>query len=277
MSNTSRWNRLATILVTLVLTAFFTSTFIYIVFTGTSRSGFSYSIRHNWELFTDNLAKRQKLAEVQIPEVWYEEQDNVPHPYNKDYAFSAIDWFTYNIPVWEIALAPYKGKPDVRYLEIGTYEGRSLIWMFENILTDPTSTAANIDIFYGMDNQYAPDVEARFHANLELSGAADRTRTLVGFSYEKLRELYPETFDIIYIDGGHRAPTVLKDAILAGGLLKVGGLMIFDDYRVWMEFPPEARPKLGVDTFVRFFNREYEVIHDDYQFIVRKLREPILD
>jgi hypothetical protein len=38
--------------------------------------------------------------------------------YRHDYEFTQ-DWFTYNIPVWDSALAPYKGKPGVNYLEVG--------------------------------------------------------------------------------------------------------------------------------------------------------------
>ena len=53
--------------------------------------------------------------------------------------------------------------------------------------------------------------------------------------------------------------------------------MIFDDYRVWMNQHPLSRTKLGVDTFMKFYGREYEVVHDDYQFIIRKISEARLD
>lgn len=40
-----------------------------------------------------------------------------------------------------------------------------------------------------------------------------------------------ERFDFIYVDGSHRSPDVIYDAILSFGLLKKGGIMIFDDYQ----------------------------------------------
>ena len=54
--------------------------------------------------------------------------------YLKNYKFTT-DWFTNRIPLWEKILAPLKGKQGIHYLEIGVFEGRSAIWMLENILT----------------------------------------------------------------------------------------------------------------------------------------------
>ena len=48
--------------------------------------------------------------------------------YKKQYRFSE-DWFTNNIPVWQSMLERFKGKENLRYLEIGVFEGRSAIWM----------------------------------------------------------------------------------------------------------------------------------------------------
>ena len=81
------------------------------------------------------------------------EEHLLPEPtkhYLKKYEFST-DWFTNQnrIPLWEKMLRPFKGKPDIHYLEVGVYEGRSAIWMLENILTHPSSTLTGIDIFPG--------------------------------------------------------------------------------------------------------------------------------
>ena len=68
------------------------------------------------------------------------------HPYQKEYNFTS-DWFTPHIPIWEKVLSPLKGKPDIRYLEIGVFEGRSSLWIAENILTHPSSHLTVIDPF----------------------------------------------------------------------------------------------------------------------------------
>ena len=138
------------------------------------------------------------------------------------YHFSS-DWFTNNIPRWKRILNRFKGKPNIHYLEIGVLEGRSLIWMLENILTHPTSKVTCIDIFPG-------NLKDRFFANLKISGFADKVTTITGRSQVELKRLFPESFDIIYIDGSHTADNVLADAVLSWSLLKKEGLLIFDDY-----------------------------------------------
>jgi hypothetical protein len=73
-------------------------------------------------------------------------QSQADDHYKKKYNFSE-DWFTWNLPIWEEILGHLRGKPNIHYLEIGVFEGRSLIWMLENILTHPTSKATCIDVF----------------------------------------------------------------------------------------------------------------------------------
>jgi hypothetical protein len=68
-----------------------------------------------------------------------------------DYVFTQ-DWFTRKSPAWEVVLKDLAGKPDLQYLEVGVYEGRSVVWVLENILTHPTSHATGIDIFWTARN-----------------------------------------------------------------------------------------------------------------------------
>jgi hypothetical protein len=66
--------------------------------------------------------------------------------YKGKYQFNQ-NWFTWNIPVWEVVLSPFKGKPDIQYLEVGLYEGRSALWVLENVLTHPSARLTGIDPF----------------------------------------------------------------------------------------------------------------------------------
>jgi len=72
------------------------------------------------------------------------------------------------------------------------------------------------------------------------------------------------TIDLVYIDGSHQAPDVLSDAVLGFQLLKVGGLMIFDDYLWHIESPtakdPLNMPKPGIDAFMNVFMRKMGII-----------------
>ncbi len=191
----------------------------------------------------------------------------VENPYQKDYVFTE-DWFTHKIPLWEKTLKSIKGKPNICYLEIGIYEGRSLLWMLENILTHPTARATAIDIF--------PDnLEERFLANLELSGLADKVRVIKDRSQIRLRNLPFESFDVVYIDGSHIAKDVLTDAVLSWDLLRDEGFIIFDDYKWRRDLPLVQRPKLAIDSFIENFGPDLEVIHHGSQVVIQKtLRFP---
>ncbi len=190
--------------------------------------------------------------------------------YGQPYEFTT-DWFSVHVPVWEKALGAYKGKPGVRYLEVGLYEGRSAFWMLENILTDPTARMVGVDLFDG-------ELKARYLRNLELSGRAEQVETIVEPSQLAMRGMPLNSFDIIYIDGSHATPDVLEDAVLAYRLLKLGGTLIFDDYQ-WAGCLTPGKdtndserdfPKAAIDAFVTCFKDRLELIHNGDQLIVRK-------
>ena len=205
------------------------------------------------------------LPDVQLAEMRFT-PDSIA--YKHLYNFTT-NWFSANIPVWEKALAPYRGKADIHYLEVGVYEGRSALWMLENVLTHPSARLTGVDLFDGPYKQ-------RFLANLERSGSSNKATTIAGPSQLVLRGLPLDSFDIIYIDGSHSKDDVLEDAVLSWRLLKQGGLLIFDDY-CWAGFfvsgttdAPTDFPKAAIDRFVQCFERHLEVIHNSYQLILKK-------
>jgi SAM-dependent methyltransferase len=205
-----------------------------------------------------------------LPEVHVEIDPSLirPETYRGQYDFTS-DWFSHNLPVWRRVMEPYRGRPAVHFLEIGVYEGRSLIWMLENILTHETACATGLDIFEG-------PYKERYFANIERSGAADKVTTISGYSQVALRSLPLESFDIIYVDGSHGKSDVLEDAVLSWRLLKAGGILIFDDYR-WFgldaadaDADPTEFAKPAIDAFLQCFEGQYDVLHNSYQMIVKK-------
>jgi hypothetical protein len=195
--------------------------------------------------------------------------ENQANPKEK-YTYTS-DWFSHNIPTWTRVLAPLKGKPNLTYLEIGPYEGRSFLWVMDNILTHPTSRAVAIDTF---DKIFDSDPEKHFTENLRRSGRLSSVKIIKGFSQEKLRGLPLNSFDLIYIDGDHRSKGVIMDTILSWDLLKEGGILIFDDYKLNYDLPMEARPEFPLDVFLTLFRDEFKVLVKDYQLIVRKAKVP---
>jgi hypothetical protein len=175
------------------------------------------------------------------------------------------DWFSKHIPVWQAQLAPLMAKPDLQALEIGSYEGRSAIWLLEHVLTDVGARLVCVDPFLVAGS------EARFDHNVALSGRGLQLEKRRGFSHDVLPTLALGQFDLIYVDGDHVAPFVLLDAVLSWRLLKTNGVLMFDDYLgVW--FPLETqRPKFAIDLFLELIAGQFELLHSGAQVFLRKL------
>jgi predicted O-methyltransferase YrrM len=91
-------------------------------------------------------------------------------------------------------------------------------------------------------------------------------------SYQGLAKLIgmKQNYDFIYIDGNHTAYDTLSDACMAWGLLRSGGVMLFDDYK-WNKYPePQLNPKIGIDAFLNSFEGRYDIIVNNYQLAVKK-------
>ncbi|PKN68377.1 MAG: hypothetical protein CVU54_15070 [Deltaproteobacteria bacterium HGW-Deltaproteobacteria-12] len=195
-------------------------------------------------------------------------QGTSPAKSDGKYTFHS-DWFTHNIPNWNRILQDMKGKPGLTYLEIGPFEGRSFLWVMDNLLTHPSSRAIAIDTF---DRILDSDPEQIFRENLRRSGHEAKVTIIKGYSQQKMRDLNLNSIDLIYIDGDHRGKGVLQDAILAWDLLKEDGLLIFDDYKLDYELPMEMRPEFSLDVLQSLFWDEMTVLVNDYQLIVRKTK-----
>ncbi len=177
----------------------------------------------------------------------------------RDYQFTR-DWFTNKIPVWKHYLQHFSQVPGVNVLEIGSFEGMSTCWLLDNLLTHPSARITCIDINF-------PE---KFGFNISQTGAAEKVTQLVGNSHHILPFLDPNAYDLIYIDGCHQASHVQQDAVLSWNLLKVGGLMIFDDYLWSHPRHPGQEPKIGIDAFLDSVKSEVEILHQAYQVIVKK-------
>ena len=180
-------------------------------------------------------------------------------------------------------------------LEIGAFEGRTSCWMLKNLLSEKGSITC-IDPFLKLDcepfslssNQNKSQEEdgrkQRFLTNTSLLKKSLQTvRLLEGRSYQMLPKLIQEdaTFDFIYIDGNHTVEAVILDAVMSFGLLKSGGIMLFDDYLLspkdnWyyqnQSEDPDNSVKLAVDYFLRMFKKHLECIplQNSYQIAVLK-------
>jgi predicted O-methyltransferase YrrM len=192
-----------------------------------------------------------------------------------DYRFTT-DWFHWAPEVWAHLRSLMHARQ--RFLEIGSFEGRSAVWTIENMMEDGGCLYA-VDTWEGGEEHKDGGFDvagssALFDQNVALVRAKfpDRyVEKLKGESRVVLSRLVGEKlFDFVYIDGSHIACDVLTDACLAWGLLRPGGIMVFDDYTWGASRDVLHRPKIAVDAFVNIFAEELQLLHVGYQLAVRK-------
>lgn len=173
-------------------------------------------------------------------------------------------------------------------LEIGCFEGLTSNYICDNLLsengklicvdplsenylnTDLTETdiVNNNTIYKYFNNQYE-----RFLSNTKhqiSSNKLELIRLISIDAFPKLVELYEGKFDLIYIDGDHRANAVYIDGVNSYKLCKTGGIIIFDDY-TWGPDYNENSTKVGIDKFLNEYVDKYEIITKGYQIVIKKI------
>jgi len=193
-----------------------------------------------------------------------------------DYQYTK-DWFSWSPSVWEKLIPHLPARKN--FLEIGSFEGRSAVWIVQYMMEDGGELIC-VDTWEGGAehvNGEMSGAEDRFKHNIDLiiGNFVDRdVQPIKSTSVDALGNLisYKKQFDFIYIDGSHLAKDVLTDACMAWPLLKSKGFMVFDDY-LWKPqgFTLLQRPKVAIDAFVNMFEDELNIAYSGYQLIIRKV------
>ncbi len=188
-----------------------------------------------------------------------------------------VNWFADHARMWE-ALHRDFVQGHSKFLEIGSFEGQSACWLLEHLNVDGSLFC--IDTWEGspeISREAVQESFDRFQRNTDVvKGKSQRLVTMKCRSTVGLADLisqgHAETFDFIYVDGGHRALETMTDMCMSWELLKPGGVMVIDDYLWGMEIisPIEVKPKFAVDVFVAAFNPQLRTIACGMQYIVQK-------
>ncbi|NER00341.1 MAG: tetratricopeptide repeat protein [Cyanothece sp. SIO2G6] len=169
----------------------------------------------------------------------------------ENYQFSQ-DCFSPKIPLLLEHLQFLIGQPQIKALEIGSFEGMSACWLLEHILTHATAHLTCIDRWFPPE----------FDANIAKVGAAARITKHTGLSVEILPTLPDDSFDLIYIDGAPSAEARQQDGEQAWKKLKSGGVVVFVGY---------TTANVGIDSVLRQVKATAKLLHRRNQVILQKL------
>jgi predicted O-methyltransferase YrrM len=181
------------------------------------------------------------------------------------------DWWTRRIPQWDEFVKPMTQaiQGPVKILEVGSYEGRSALYMLNNLLNGhEKSRLTCIDIWF------KSDFEQRFDLNIACSGHSHKVTKIKGDAFAALRVLSLDSnFDVVYIDADHIARSALTQAAMCWPLMKIGGILVFDDYPWKSPTPTEDLPPgPGIDAFLDLWKGRYKLLHKGWQVMLLKLR-----
>ncbi|KIY53637.1 glycosyltransferase family 8 protein [Fistulina hepatica ATCC 64428] len=187
------------------------------------------------------------------------------------------DWFSGNESRWR-SLFRYVASETPRVLEIGTWEGRSSVFL----LTELCKGKGELVTIDHYDLLGTPAGRARREKVLHnLAAVGGKYRIIEDFSVPgMMRVLQDEMledapgFDWLYVDGSHRADDTFLDGELVWRAARKNAIIIFDDYG-WGAEPATSlyHPQRGIDAFLALHQGEFERLYDDedYQMVIRKL------
>lgn len=119
---------------------------------------------------------------------------------------------------------------DKNVLEIGSYCGRSTIW-----LARTAKLVLAVDTFDGRGTPNPRDTRAILGANLERHGVSEKVQVMGSLTTDMVFNIHGDPdvcqeFDLIFIDGAHDYPSVVQDLEQCLQVLAPGGLIAFHDY-----------------------------------------------
>lgn len=184
------------------------------------------------------------------------------------------DWFEKVKPEFAKTLLPLAGRR-LRYVEIGVYEGRSAVWVCDNVLTAPGCEAVLVDAWGKgpWSRRWPKPAKVRAKAVGNLDACAGRVA--ISFHHERTPEFFATEawflaaapgFDVAYIDGCHSGASVRADAEGIWPHLNVDGLMLFDDYG----HKENEHVRRGVHEFLATVTGRYAVVSDGLQLHIRR-------
>ena len=155
-----------------------------------------------------------------------------------------------------------------KYLEIGSFEGGSAIFVASKF---KESKIYCVDNWIKTEDGYSVfnfnEIEDNFDHNIQNYNNIYKIKKSSDnfFSTNKL------FYDVIYVDGYHKAEQVYKDCINSWKYLNVNGILICDDY-IWDHYKEiKNNPCYAINKFLRTINN-YKVLRvSNSQIFLKKI------
>ena len=178
----------------------------------------------------------------------------------KEYNFTVF-WFMNNLEIFNYYL-PRDTNKSFNYLEIGSYEGMSLLYALEKY---KNAKITAIDLWNNSK------IELLFNENIKKYSNLLKIKS---DSIIALRELNKkkQKFNYIYIDGFHDGSHVIVDAIEAFKLLDINGIMILDDF-MQDDKNISYQSYEGIFYFLELFRKEIKVLYFQNILVLKKIQE----
>jgi predicted O-methyltransferase YrrM len=160
-------------------------------------------------------------------------------------------------------------KNNFKYLEIGSFEGGSAIYVSSRF---KCSKVFCIDNWKKTEDGYSEldfnDVEKNFDHNIKNYENIIKIKN----SSDNFFLNNNEKFDVIYVDGYHKSNQVFKDCINSWKILNLNGILICDDY-IWDHyFDVKNNPCYAINKFLKTLNNSYKVLQiSNSQIFLQKI------
>lgn len=182
----------------------------------------------------------------------------------KKYKFNYKDWFSHNVNIWKNYLG---GLKEIKYLEIGTFEGRSAVFIGE---LHNVKEITCVDTFSGSDEHDNIDFDLVYKNCIENLSNLRIPHNLIKDKSENFFKNNNKKFNLIYIDGSHFYDDVKKDFINSMKCLEDGGILICDDFYWFFYKNKQQNPISAILDCYEIFNKNLDILFVHHQIIFKK-------
>lgn len=159
-------------------------------------------------------------------------------------------------------------------LEIGSFEGRSSVFLAESFLKNELSFLYCVDPFLSIsDNDHhqllTSEHEANFLYNIEVTTRSSQVKHYKMTS-DKFYNQNDHKFNFIYIDGCHDPLQIVVDLNNAVDICCIKGIIWMDDY---LGGNGDLMIKKAIDSYLADNDTGLQIVHKGYQLGLKKYKQ----